>query len=259
MRSLLLLLASASLAMADEYSLRDEFAPIPAVERAALLRAVCENKATLTGKAVGCKVCPSYVGMELKDSLTVDGLVFGAFTATGKAEAIARVQGCESHSANFGGLVLLQRTANGWTRTGYSGGLPGACQKVTPPGGPDRLFCRTGFTQSGTVELSVYLQDGPSLLDDAPERERDERFPILSNSEGACPLGLKTYTFGDFDKFTFTATGLTILLNAGKVRCGVEAPDKGAVYRLDYVWTKGLLEPTPATKLTLKRLEKLSN
>lgn len=112
--------------------------PPGAVESTEVLHAVCPSGTVdRAGQAPGCRSCPSFTSFFDPDgaserasregaadhsveAFTLEDVIFGHFTAPHTNELAASFSGCEPHSYNFGGTVLLQQTTAGWVRTQYA-------------------------------------------------------------------------------------------------------------------------------------------
>lgn len=118
---------------------------------------------------VGCRACPPFSG----DAGRPDGTVAvdpsdfwplelrypGAFTKPGASEFAAVFQGCEAHSDNYGGTLLIEKTASGYRKGPYFSGVhPDSCQPYRRPDGRDLLVCQWSDAHqlSGFTRLFVY-------------------------------------------------------------------------------------------------------
>jgi len=70
------------------------------------------------------------------------------------------MQGCEPHSANFGGTILLTRTSGHWETLWYRAGVvTSRCHKVTRRDGREILVCIGSAGAQGTIETSLFMED----------------------------------------------------------------------------------------------------
>ena len=56
---------------------------------------------------LACEVCPDFVERPLSEPLILHKMVFGNFSSADAKEIVIDTEGCEPHSNNFGGMVLL--------------------------------------------------------------------------------------------------------------------------------------------------------
>lgn len=121
-----------------------------------LLQAICPGTAQPRGSSKGslprCTTCPAFTTSwkahferGLRGPLGNFGLVSvirGSFTAPGAHEALADFKGCEPHSEEFGGSVLLTRREGSWTLVNYVPALiTSNCLTYPLKTGRDILLC----------------------------------------------------------------------------------------------------------------------
>lgn len=152
--------------------------PPGAVESTEVLHAVCPSGTVdRAGQAPGCRSCPSFTSFFDPDgaserasregaadhsveAFTLEDVIFGHFTAPHTNELAASFSGCEPHSYNFGGTVLLQQTTAGWVRTQYAPAVISKnCRGYTLPSGREILFCEQEFGAQNTLLSWVYDYD----------------------------------------------------------------------------------------------------
>ncbi|HLX07685.1 MAG TPA: hypothetical protein VKY89_07455 [Thermoanaerobaculia bacterium] len=148
----------------------DAATPAPA-ELDAMLAAVCGSGQVAAAGSPAHRMCrsvPAYP-TPCRQSLAIDTVVTGSFTAPLAVEAVADYEGCEPHAGNFGGSVLLRRRAGGWERIAF---LPGertqTCLRFRRPDGRDALACFSTWAGQGEedgviVLLVLALDDGGKL------------------------------------------------------------------------------------------------
>lgn len=143
---------------------------------AELLQAVCPGKVA-TGKAITCgDVCPEFTGFR-GDQLdwSVASVIRGHFLSPASDDVALAVLGCESHSMNFGGTVLLTKRSKKWKMLWYKAGIQTEqCNKVQLAGSREVLVCMGQFGGQGNVWTSLYVQD---LL--------SPRWNLMANGENA--------------------------------------------------------------------------
>jgi hypothetical protein len=128
---------------------------------AALLEAVCPGRVVL-GEEVGCRgPCPdvaAFGGEDLGRSLSA--VTRGHFLSPQSDDAVLSMSGCEPHSENFGGTVLLTRRSQKWTVLWYKAGVDTSeCHKVKLKNDREILVCLGDLGAQGTVETQLYVED----------------------------------------------------------------------------------------------------
>src|SRR5207253_2158254 len=84
----------------------------------------------------------------------------GHFLSASSEDAVLSMAGCESHSENFGGSLLLTRRANGWRMLWYKAGVQTSkCHKVSLPGGREGLVCMGKDGGQGFLTASLSFVD----------------------------------------------------------------------------------------------------
>src|SRR6202022_3007343 len=97
------------------------------VNGAKLLETVCPGN-VVTGKEIECRTgCPestSFGSIGDHDfEWSLGAVTQGHFLSPTSYDAVLWMQGCEPHSANFGGTVLLTRRSQQWMMLWYQGGI----------------------------------------------------------------------------------------------------------------------------------------
>lgn len=238
--------------------LRNELRMPAAKELPEILSAVCTGTKSAVG-APACQTCPSYVEVPGKERFRIAGLLTGSFTKPGAQEAVVRMEGCEGHVNNFGGMVLLQREAKGWRFVRYdAGNNPGACQSIPLPDGRLGLVCVLDYMQSGEEAHILSLTDWS-------RREQKDPLLVLRNTiVASCSMSGKSYIVGDYDQITVSSKGLDVKFHAGQYRfpatlkrdaCDEFKGAAGRPYQLSYAWTAGELVLSPESAAVRKRLQ----
>jgi hypothetical protein len=65
--------------------------------------------------------------------------------------------GCEAHTTNNGGVVVLEQSGRAWAFRGYAPGMQGNCIAVPDNAQQDLLVCLTGHVGQGIIETGVAL------------------------------------------------------------------------------------------------------
>jgi hypothetical protein len=109
-----------------------------------------------------CNPCPSFTGFAGdSDSLSLTNVIFAKVLRKTETLAIMDVSGCESHSTNWGGTVLLRWLGlTKWQFVRYdSGRRTNDCLKFAGRDGLDRLVCQNGWSGQGLRTQGVTLED----------------------------------------------------------------------------------------------------
>jgi hypothetical protein len=122
--------------------------PAQQVDSAALLQAVCPGAVGPdSNNHPGCAVpCPE----------KLEAVTFGHFLSPASEDAVLWMPGCESHSSNNGGTVLLTKKSRKWTMLWYKPAIQTArCHKVLRPDRREILVCiaTDGVTALYTEDL----------------------------------------------------------------------------------------------------------
>ena len=162
--------------------------PAEARELASLFQDVCQLAALPDAPdgvpGFGCACCAPFDGCKPSDPpFSVDQQVYfptssvsGAFTRAGADQRALPMIGCEPHSENYGGLVVLERKAERFVVERYISGLnPGRCWAVRRDDARDLLLCtqqdvHQGSAQGQLLQLDLSQSDeqllaSPPLLD----------------------------------------------------------------------------------------------
>lgn len=89
---------------------------------AEFLEAVCPGH-VVVGKDVECKIaCPEFTAFKSDEfEWSVTGIIRGHFQSLTSDDAVLSMSGCEPHSLNFGGTILLTKQSGRWTMLWYKG------------------------------------------------------------------------------------------------------------------------------------------
>jgi hypothetical protein len=146
--------------------------PAEGREAAALLQNVCQlaalPNATPGVPSFGCACCAPFDGCKPSDAPVVADqavyfptqVVSGAFTSAGAEQRALPMAGCEPHSENYGGMVLLERSTQGFGLHRYVSGLSAdQCWPVRRDDGRDVLVCTRSDVHQGTAEQQLFVWD----------------------------------------------------------------------------------------------------
>ena len=157
---------------------------------AEMLEAVCPGH-VVVGKDIECKAsCPDDAGFPGQD-WTLERVLHGHFLSPTSDDVVLSMGGCEPHSYNFGGTILLTQKAGRWSMLWYKGGIPTAeCHKSKVQDGREILICYGGYGGQGMVERGLYIED---LL--APKKalmaDGNAAFFAVGDNTGSCGYNLE--------------------------------------------------------------------
>jgi hypothetical protein len=154
---------------------------------AALLEAYCPGR-VVVGEEIGCRgPCPEVAAFGGEDlGQSISAVTRGHFLSAQNDDAVLSMSGCEPHSENFGGTVLLTRRSQKWTMLWYKAGVDTSqCHKVKLRDGREILVCLGGWGAQGIVETQLYVEDlrAPKPAGMAGE---DSVFFSLADDTGTC-------------------------------------------------------------------------
>ena len=124
---------------------------------AELLEAVCPGMVT-TGKGMGCLTgCSDDTAFgKFGDRFpwSLEAVTLGRFLSPTSEDAVLWMTGCEPHSLNFGGTILLTKRSNRWSMLWYKAGVQTArCHKAAT-GDERRSWC-VSVRQGGRATRSL--------------------------------------------------------------------------------------------------------
>ncbi len=130
---------------------------------AKLLEAVCPGDVA-TGKTIECRTgCPDFTGFgSFGDRFTwsLIAVTRGHFLSRTSEDAVLWMGGCEPHSENFGGTILLTKRSQRWSMLWYKAGVQTAqCHKVPLRTGREILVCIGSAGGQGSGATSLYAED----------------------------------------------------------------------------------------------------
>jgi hypothetical protein len=154
---------------------------------------------------VGCRECPPFEsatsrpdGKVVEDPepfYELEAVVPGSFSRSGSQQAALVFEGCEPHSSNYGGTLLVEKAVDGWNAVHYASAFhPRDCKPFRRPDGRDMLVCRylDAHQMTGTDSLSSF--DFSAASPDDPEKGWDSILSLSDNSYGNC-MGVPPWGF----------------------------------------------------------------
>ena len=145
---------------------------------AALLEAVCPGR-VIVGKEIGCRgTCPEFTAFRGESfEWSLYAVTRGHFLSPPSDDVALWMIGCEPHSENWGGTILLTRRSRKWTMLWYKAGVATAeCHKVKLRDGREILVCLSGGGTQGYLTTQLYVED---LRDPHPCGDGWRRIGIL--------------------------------------------------------------------------------
>jgi hypothetical protein len=130
---------------------------------AELLQAVCPG-AVATGEEIGCATgCPdntSFGKYGDRFPWSLEAVTFGPFLSPISEDAALWMTGCEPHSSNSGGTILLTRKSRKWSMVWYQAGVrTSQCHKVLRRDRREILVCIGTDGGQGNNSTDVYVED----------------------------------------------------------------------------------------------------
>ena len=129
----------------------------------AILEVVCPGQVisgTESGRRTGC---PKFTDFGIDGDAfkwSPVAVISGHFLSPTSEDAALSMQGCEPHSENFGGTILLTRRAQHWAMLWYKAGVDTTkCHKVQLRDRRDVLVCIGGSRAQGIVVTDLYVGD----------------------------------------------------------------------------------------------------
>jgi hypothetical protein len=246
---------------------------------------------------VGCRSCPPFDGTQgstrhvaildepgasgvaTSDFFELELVLAGSFSRAGAREAAAVFNGCEPHSENWGGTLLVEWKGQAWSPVSYRSGFhPAECVVVPAPSLHDVLVCSWGsthqghtvwlldvydFTRGGSAQAEAGWDRLLTLRDDALASCWDDGDPKISvgsidrlsvSAPGASPTRvLVDVSFGSERKTTKVKAECRAALEQGdqSVRVGASITPKKT--RLEFERHENQMVPSAATKAFIEQ------
>ncbi len=128
---------------------------------AELLEAVCPGH-VVVGESIECTTpCPDQADFKgEQQEWSLGRVTRGRFLSPTSDDALLSMFGCESHSSNNGGTILLTRQLGKWMMLWYKGGVPTEnCHRGKLQGGREVLVCLGEWGGQGFVSTDLYVED----------------------------------------------------------------------------------------------------
>jgi hypothetical protein len=213
-----------------------------------------------------CNPCPSFTDFAADGtSLSLTNVIFAKLLSKTETLAIVDLEGCESHSTNWGGTVLLRWLGlTKWQFVRYdSGRRTNDCLKFVGTDGIDRLVCRTGWMGQGFINNNLTLEDF------APGRYGMDLVRTGSNSGQCFDSKFHEFDWKNVAARDVNKDGRADLLIEIRERqfdapknwkCGDDIPWKSSrLHRLEFVFDGIKFIPTKTTTKLVTYLKKFWN
>jgi len=226
----------------------------------ALMKSVCGRSNVNSDNLDSCKQCPSFTESAGSGG-TLNSVIYGSFTKAGTREALVDMEGCQGHSGNWGGSILLRSTTKGWSVVRYERALRSyRCLKFRTRAGRNSLVCEGSYTQGGfthtwldAIEISSTKNTITHLLEVSSnmgscrppyyERGITDFTSIDTNKDGVNDLVIKVSE----------ATEPKYISRAEDQLCDSQLP-KPTIHQLTFLFNGQLFKPTTETVKLLKQV-----
>jgi hypothetical protein len=175
-------------------------------EKLAIATSVCAAAVSERDGAlrVGCRSCPPFDASSGADGrlaeldarpetefFELESVYRGSFMRPGADEAAAVFAGCEPHSSNWGGTLLVERSGNTWQQSSYRSGFrPRDCRTFRmPESGRDLLVCRWDTGNQGYRHTLLDTYDFAAGSAEEPLTGWTNLLALEDNSHPTCSDG----------------------------------------------------------------------
>jgi hypothetical protein len=233
-----------------------------AAEAVPLLKAICETGAqireTPRGAQMYCSPCPDFTSMHglTMQQFQLRWVLPGSFTASGSQDIAAFFEGCEPLTANFGGAVLLNKTADGWKMARYDPAVsPVSARTIRLNTGRDLLFSESNAIGLGLDQNSLYTYD-------FTQQPVTAQHIILQIADTARACGYDI-TKASLDQVAWRGQDFTTTVTWGRIKATPDylrdCPDKippvpTQTYRLNFTFDGATFQPAPDSVKTFDQI-----
>jgi hypothetical protein len=227
-----------------------------ATEAGAILKAVCGDGAQVKDSSQGarmyCNPCPDFTSLHgiTTEQFELRWVLSGSFTAPNSQDLAVFFRGCELLTDHFGGVVLLNKAADGWKMARYDSALlPLAVRAVRLGAGRDVLFAEGNLIGLGLDTNTLYTFD----FTQQPGTAR-QNILTVSDTRRACGYNI---TKASLDKLTWEAQDFTATVTWGRIKAGKDylrdCPDKipdvaTQTYQLHFKFDGATFQPADDSK-----------
>lgn len=129
----------------------------------AFLEILCPGQVVNTSE-LGCRTgCPKYTDFGIygdESTWSLRAVTRGHFLSPVSDDAVLSMEGCEPHSENFGGTVLLTQRSGHWAMLWYKAGVETLqCHKIQLRDARDILVCIGRYGGQGNNSTDLYVED----------------------------------------------------------------------------------------------------
>jgi hypothetical protein len=239
-----------------------------------ILQTVCPEGAhaisTAHGKEYGCGVCPGFTSFKgqrltLRDHVNFElrKVLTGSFTAAGENETLAEFFGCEPHAANFGGILLLERSGSELRRVRFFPGVIGILRTWRMNNGRDIVLSQGGYTGQGVSTGWVSTYEFPAKGDPV----QHTLVQVEDNSGVYCQTDrieigyIPKLEFPDLNGDGIPDLRVTVRWGSAKVpekfreHCELDyKPPEAPAYTIDFLFDGQAFRVAPGSAATLRRI-----
>ncbi|WP_460049302.1 hypothetical protein [Sessilibacter sp. MAH2] len=193
--------------------------------------AICGEQPVIRVRgAYACAICPTFADADIPEPMLLQKMVLGKFSNSEANEIVVDTEGCEPHSNNFGGMILLEQLDEKLSIRYYEPGYRlNECLKFESSKGRDVLVCNEIYQSQGNVfgqyaafrfgleEASwrdlqnwIYTQDGEFIIEPTKAQQADLNDDgildlVLNFNARGTKISTKKYTINYlFDGHIFT-------------------------------------------------------
>jgi hypothetical protein len=146
---------------------------------------------------VGCATCmddppplpDGTVAIEPETIYAVHSFVKGSFTKPSAEQIAITMNGCEPHSSNYGGTLVVEKQNGAWVSVRYDSGFhPDVCQSFHRQDGIDILVCRFEDAHQSRGIARIIAYDFTQSTDDI-SKNWDDIFETQDSTVSSCFMG----------------------------------------------------------------------
>jgi hypothetical protein len=222
-----------------------------------LTNLVCEGQ-TVTG---GCGICPSFTGMAGEDPLgevaNLTKFHIGSFVTSEATEAYIPLVGCEPHSYNYQGAVLLRKLNDRWKFVRYDAGVEAfTCTPFRYRTGADLLVCNGAWVGQGYLVSYVnatYI--GPTTTNQIPiVRAQSNEGTCDDIADDAKITGFRRVSAQKRQGLEVTITEAHGKRTEGTDECPEGNAGRTVTHQVSFTFSGTVFTPTPGSVATVRCL-----
>ncbi len=229
-------------------------------EALSLMQAMCgEGNVTVENGKVSCQNCLSEESGG--GGGTLKAVIYGSFTKPGIREALVDLEGCQVHTGNWGGTVLLRSNNYGWDKIRYEGGFrSNICQKLKTNSSRNFVVCQGEYANHGRSSEWLEL-----VKVDTDKMTQNTIVNVDSNGSSCIPpyyaVGIKNFTLRDINGDKMPDLIVTVSEAKGKTKPNAEKCDeptfgKAKIHQLTFLFNGQNFYPTKATAKIIRNFPK---